>query len=86
MANIYTSVELQGLELLREKLVARRRSIISKLADAHADSFSGETFSKIQGAIDAVDHAIADEHGFAMGAQPRPRIGADGLRAQVGTA
>ena len=84
MTNTYTSDEIEGLEALREKLVARRRSIVAKLADANADSFSGETFSKIQGAIDAINHAITDEHELALRAGPPMRVGMESFRTPAG--
>jgi hypothetical protein len=81
MTNTYISDEIHGLEALREKLVARRRSIVSKLADASGESISGETFSKMQCAIEAVDHAIADEQTLALQAGSQLRSGVESFRA-----
>ncbi len=86
MTNTYGSEEISGLEKLREKLVARRRSIVSKLSDAHADGFSGETFSKIQCAIDAVDHAIIDEQELALKAGSLVRTRMESVHARAGAA
>jgi hypothetical protein len=84
MTNTFRSEDIRGLEALREKLVARRRSIVSKLADAPGDSISGETFSKIQGAIDAVDHAIIDEQELALQSGSQLGNGTESFRARAG--
>ncbi len=86
MTNTYSADQIEGLEALREKLVNRRRSIVAKLADAHTDSFSGETFSKIQGAIDAIDHAITDEHDLALRSGAPMRVGMESFRTRAGAA
>ena len=86
MTHTYRSDDIRGLEALREKLVARRRSIVSKLTDSNCDSFSGETFSKIQGAIDAVDHAIIDEQELAVQAGSQIGGNMESFRARAGAA
>ena len=83
MTNPYNPDDIHGLEALREKLVARRRSIVSKLADASGDAISGETFSKIQGAIDAIDHAITDEHELALRAGAQMKVGMESFRTRA---
>jgi hypothetical protein len=86
MTNTHISDDIQGLQMLREKLVARRRSIVGKLVDASGESISGETFSKIQGAIDAIDNAIADEHELVLRGGARMAKGIESFRMPVGTA
>jgi hypothetical protein len=86
MTHTSRSDDIRGLEELREKLVTRRRSIVSKLSDANGDSFSGETFSKIQSAIEAVDHAIIDEQELALQAGSQIRTSRESFRVRAGAA
>ena len=83
MTDTYRSEEIRGLEALREKLVVRRRSIVSKMSDEKSDTLSGETFSKIQGAIVAVDHAIIDEQELALQGGSQLRRGLESFRARA---
>ncbi len=83
MTNTYRSDDIRRLEALREKLVARRRSIVCKMSDEKSDTISGETFSKIQGAIDAVDHAIIDEQELALQGGSQLRKGLESFRARA---
>ncbi len=49
------------LMALRDKLVRRRRAVVDSLETAVAELLNGDDIVRIQGAIDAVDRAIADE-------------------------
>ena len=49
------------LMALRDKLVWRRRAVVDSLESAVAELLNGDDIVRIQGAIDAVDRAIADE-------------------------
>ena len=49
------------LMALRDKLVWRRRAVVDSLETAVAELLNGDDIVRIQGAIDAVDRAIADE-------------------------
>ena len=49
------------LMALRDKLVWRRRAVVDGLESAVAELLNGDDIVRIQGAIDAVDRAIADE-------------------------
>jgi hypothetical protein len=46
---------------LRDKLVIRRRSLVELFQKAAADRLTGDSITRIQDAIEAVDRAIADE-------------------------
>jgi hypothetical protein len=53
--------ESMKLMALREKLVWRRRAVVDSLETAVDELLNGDDIVRIQGAIDAVDRAIADE-------------------------
>jgi hypothetical protein len=53
--------ESKKLSLLRDKLVFRRREIVDSFQTASLELLNGDAVAQIQGAIDAVDRAIADE-------------------------
>ena len=53
--------EIQSLIALRNKLVARRRKIVESLSNTPVDQLTGDSITRIQGAIDAVDRALEDE-------------------------
>lgn len=61
MNTLNMGIEIQRLEALRRKLVSRRRSIVANLVGSPAANMTGTTIGRIQGAIDAIDRAIADE-------------------------
>lgn len=71
--------QIEKLMTLREKLVARRRVLVEGSLSATAQQLTGETFAKVQSAIDAVDRAIEDERRQQSSAQEstsRQRVGA----------
>jgi hypothetical protein len=53
--------DIEKLATLRDKLVARRRTLVSSLVEAAPEQLTGETISRIQSAIEAVDSAIEEE-------------------------
>jgi hypothetical protein len=53
--------EIEKLTTLREKLVARRRSLVESFQRAAPERFTGDSIVQIQSAIEAVDRAIEDE-------------------------
>ena len=53
--------EIEKLTTLREKLVARRRSLVESLQKAAPERLTGDSIMRIQSAIEAVDRAIEDE-------------------------
>jgi hypothetical protein len=52
---------IENLTTLRDKLVARRRTLVSSLLQAAPEQLTGESISRIQSAIEAVDSAIEEE-------------------------
>jgi len=64
--------ESKKLLVLRDKLVSRRREIVDGFQAAPVELLNGDVVAQIQGAIDAVDKAIADEkHAESIPADPR---------------
>jgi hypothetical protein len=61
--------ETQKLLELRGKLIARRRALAESYQRTPLDQLSGESLTYIQGAIDAVDRAIADERRMESAAE-----------------
>jgi hypothetical protein len=53
--------EIEKLTNLREKLVIRRRSLVEGFRKAAPDRLTGDSITRIQSAIEAVDRAIEDE-------------------------
>jgi hypothetical protein len=53
--------EIEKLTNLRDKLVIRRRSLVELFQNAAADRLTGDSITRIQDAIEAVDRAIEDE-------------------------
>ena len=53
--------ESKKLLVLRDKLTCRRREIVDSFQTASLELMNGDVVAQIQGAIDAVDRAIADE-------------------------
>jgi hypothetical protein len=53
--------EIEKLTTLREKLVAQRRSLVESFQKAAPERLTGDSISRIQSAIEAVDRAIEDE-------------------------
>ena len=53
--------ESSKLNLLRDKLVRRRRAIVESFQVAPIEALDGDEIAQIQNEIDAVDRAIADE-------------------------
>jgi hypothetical protein len=53
--------EIEKLTNLREKLVIRRRALVDGFQKAAPERLTGDSITRIQSAIEAVDRAIADE-------------------------
>jgi hypothetical protein len=53
--------EIEKLTNLREKLVIRRRSLVEAFQKTAPDRLTGDSITRIQSAIEAVDRAIEDE-------------------------
>ena len=53
--------EIEKLTNLREKLVIRSRSLVEGFQKAAPDRLTGDSITRIQSAIEAVDRAIEDE-------------------------
>jgi hypothetical protein len=53
--------DIENLTSLRDKLVARRRTLVSSLLRADPEQLTGESISRIQSAIEAVESAIEEE-------------------------
>jgi hypothetical protein len=53
--------EIEKLTTLRDKLVARRRSLIESFQKTAPERLTGDSIVQIQSAIEAVDRAIEDE-------------------------
>jgi hypothetical protein len=53
--------EIEKLTTLREKLVARRRSLVERFQNAASEHLTGDSIVRIQNAIEAVDRALEDE-------------------------
>ena len=53
--------DIDKLTTLRDKLVARRRTLVSSLLAAAPEQLTGDSISRIQSAIEAVDSAIEEE-------------------------
>jgi len=58
--------EMKKLTALRTKLVARRRQLVEVEATISVDEVTGESITRIQEAIDAVDRALSDESSEAI--------------------
>jgi len=53
--------EIEKLNALRDKLVEKRRSLVGSLQKALPDQLTGESITRIQTAVEAVNKAIEDE-------------------------
>ena len=53
--------EIEKLTALRNKLVARRRTLVDDLQRAVPEQLNGESIMQIQNAIEAVNRAVEDE-------------------------
>jgi hypothetical protein len=53
--------EIEKLTALRNKLVARRRTLVDDLQRAVPELLNGESIMQIQSAIEAVNRAMEDE-------------------------
>jgi hypothetical protein len=53
--------EIEKLTNLREKLLIRRRSLVEGFQKTAPDRLTGDSITRIQSAIEAVDRAIEDE-------------------------
>lgn len=53
--------EIDKLTNLREKLVIRRRALVEGFQKTAPDRLTGESITRIQSAIEAVDRALEDE-------------------------
>jgi len=63
--------DIEMLRSLREKLVARRRSLVASLQKVAPEQLSGESISRIQNAIETVTRAIEEEARTASNHDPR---------------
>ena len=53
--------EIEKLNALRNRLVARRRALVDDLQRAVPELLNGESIMQIQSAIEAVNRALQDE-------------------------
>ncbi len=53
--------EIEKLTNLREKLIAQRRLLVAHLQKALPEQLTGESITRIQSAIEAVNRAIEEE-------------------------
>jgi hypothetical protein len=53
--------EIEKLTVLRDKLIARRRTLVESFQRVPPERLTGESITEIQGAIEAVNRAIEDE-------------------------
>jgi len=53
--------EIEKLTVLRDKLVARRRSLAESFQRVSPERLTGESITEIQNAIEAVNRAIEEE-------------------------
>jgi hypothetical protein len=53
--------EIEKLNALRDKLIETRRSLVTALQKALPDQLTGESITRIQSAVEAVNKAIEDE-------------------------
>ena len=63
--------EIEKLITVREKFVTRRRSLVERFRNVEPDRLTGDSMTRIQCAIEAVERAIEDEMS-AQGARRRP--------------
>jgi hypothetical protein len=67
--------EIEKLTILRDKLVAQRRSLAESLHKVAAEQLTGDSIMRIQGAIEAVSRAIEDEMRTESTREGRRRTG-----------
>ncbi len=53
--------DIENLTTLRDRLLVRRRTLVASLLQAAPEQLTGESISRIQSAIDAVENAIEQE-------------------------
>lgn len=53
--------DIENLTTLRDKLLARRRTLVASLVRAAPEQLTGDSISRIQSAIVAVESAIEEE-------------------------
>jgi hypothetical protein len=53
--------EIEKLNALRDKLIEKRRSLVASLQKASPEQLTGESITRIQSAVEAVNKAIEDE-------------------------
>jgi hypothetical protein len=53
--------EVENLRTLRDKLVARRRTLVASLLRAAPEQLTGDAILRIQTAIESVERAIEEE-------------------------
>jgi len=53
--------DIENLTTLRDKLLARRRTLVASLLRAAPEQLTGDAISRIQSAIEAVENAIEQE-------------------------
>ena len=63
--------EIEKLISVREKFVIRRRALVERFQKVEPEQLTGDSMTRIQSAIEAVDRAIEDEMS-AQGARRRP--------------
>lgn len=61
--------ELDNLTALRKKLVSRRRMLVAAFQQTAPEQMSGESITRIQSAIEAVDRAIEEERHPQLGSR-----------------
>jgi hypothetical protein len=57
--------EIEKLNALRDKLIEKRRALVTSLQKAFPDQLTGESIIRIQSAVEAVNRAIEDEARFS---------------------
>ena len=67
--------EIEKLTVLRDKLVARRRSLVESLHTVAAEQLTGDSIMRIQSAIEAVSRAIEEEMRTESAREGRRRAG-----------
>lgn len=63
--------EVEKLTTLRDKLVARRRSLVESFQRVPPERLTGESITEIQNAIEAVNRAIEEEMYLETGREAR---------------
>ena len=53
--------DIENLTALRDKLLARRRTLVTSLLRAAPEQLTGDSISRVQSAIEAVGRALEEE-------------------------